>query len=91
MPVWVVYSESHYSCIFGLEGDLVSRCGDVDLYYWDGLSNQREEIKLSLIMDHSEELPDPDDQHALIPPLDLVCRTKWKGFYVDWNGTEEIL
>ncbi|KAJ3410083.1 hypothetical protein HDV05_004108 [Chytridiales sp. JEL 0842] len=27
----------------------------------------------------------------LIPPLDLVLRTKWSGCEVDWNGTEPLL
>ena len=36
-------------------------------------------------------LPDVNDEHELIPPLDLVLRTKWAGCLVDWNGSEPIL
>lgn len=28
---------------------------------------------------------------ALVPPLDLVIRTRWPGAAVDWNGTDPIL
>jgi hypothetical protein len=89
-PVWVVYSESHYSVLFGMGGG-INNTGREDLYYWDMLAGQREEIKLSVVSEHNEELPDVNDERALIPPLDLVIRTKWKGCFVDWNGTEEIL
>jgi ubiquitin carboxyl-terminal hydrolase MINDY-3/4 len=107
-PVWVIYSESHYSVLFSnnialVEDDDIqvnnnnnkmkskeTRSG-FDLYYWDMLANQKEEIKLTVKLDHSEELPDVNDDRALIPPIDLVIRTKWRGAFVDWNGTEEIL
>mmetsp|Transcript_59966 Transcript_59966/g.135641 ORF Transcript_59966/g.135641 Transcript_59966/m.135641 type:complete len:188 (-) Transcript_59966:169-732(-) len=99
-PVWVVYSESHYSVLFATEPGAVvdprskgpSRGGKpLDLYYWDMLAKQREVIRLSVVPDHDEELPDVNDETALTPPLDLVIRTKWRGCFVDWNGTEEIL
>jgi len=97
-PVWVVYSESHYSVLFGLDQTCINpgnRNGNgrnsLDIYYWDMLANQKEVIKLTVQCEHDEELPDVNDDLALIPPLDLVIRTKWKGCFVDWNGTEEIL
>ncbi|XP_074938319.1 putative ubiquitin carboxyl-terminal hydrolase MINDY-4 isoform X2 [Phalacrocorax aristotelis] len=49
-PIWLVCSESHFSVLFCLEKDLL---GDwkterrFDLYYYDGLANQEEEIRLT--------------------------------------------
>jgi len=94
VPVWVVFSESHYSVLFGLDLELSQSAEggrSRDIFYWDGLAKQREEIMLTVLSEHDEELPDQNDPHALIPPLDLVCRTKWRGAMVDWNGAEEIL
>uniref|UniRef100_A0A674IS03 Ubiquitin carboxyl-terminal hydrolase MINDY n=1 Tax=Terrapene triunguis TaxID=2587831 RepID=A0A674IS03_9SAUR len=50
-PIWVVCSESHFSVLFCLRKDLL---GDwkterrFDLYYYDGLANQEEEIRLTV-------------------------------------------
>jgi hypothetical protein len=92
-PIWVVYSESHYSVLFSDDIRLVTRPSRATLtiFYWDCLASQREEIRLTVRQDHSEDLPDPSDERALIPPLDLVVRTKWPQACVDWNGTEPIL
>ncbi|OXB64205.1 hypothetical protein ASZ78_003653, partial [Callipepla squamata] len=52
-PIWLVCSESHFSVLFCLEKDLQ---GDwkterrFDLYYYDGLANQEEEIRLTVGM-----------------------------------------
>ncbi|KAJ1449612.1 hypothetical protein M885DRAFT_535032 [Pelagophyceae sp. CCMP2097] len=90
-PVWVVYAESHYSVLFSVD----AACeGDVfDLFYWDGLSDQEDVIRLSVDKRFFENTkpPDVDDARALIPPLDLVLRSKWASAGVDWNGTEAIL
>ncbi|KAH8072552.1 DUF4205-containing protein [Aureococcus anophagefferens] len=90
-PCWVVYSESHYSVLFapaGVDG------ATFDLFYWDGLAGQDERIKLTVTRDHYDHVrkpPDPNDDRALIPPLDLVVRSKWPNAAVDWNDTEPIL
>ncbi|KAK7889478.1 hypothetical protein WMY93_025038 [Mugilogobius chulae] len=50
-PIWVVCSESHFSVLFGLQRELLTnhlKGQDFDLYYYDGLSNQQEEIRLSV-------------------------------------------
>lgn len=41
-PIWVVCSESHYTCIFGLEREMIDATGTFDLYYYDELANQQE-------------------------------------------------
>lgn len=103
VPVWVVYSESHYSVLFSTEAHLIdgfekrgSQAAEssesFDLYYWDMLANQDEIIRITVSPSKTgEKLPDIDDEHALIPPLDLVIRTKWPGHIVSWNDTEAIL
>ncbi|XP_048367322.1 probable ubiquitin carboxyl-terminal hydrolase MINDY-4 isoform X2 [Sphaerodactylus townsendi] len=90
-PIWLVCSESHFSVLFGTRKDLL---GDwkterrFDLYYYDGLANQQEDIRLTI--DTSQPyLEDPESD--LIPPLEHCIRTKWKGAVVNWNGTEPIL
>ena len=93
VPIWVVYSESHYSVLFAADASIESRKSKVDLYYWDMLAVQTEEIRLTVSAERSlaESIPDIDDPQALIPPLDLVIRTKWPGRSIDWNGIEPIL
>lgn len=90
--VWVVYSESHYSLLVGdPSSNFDSKTFDV--HYWDGLADQDEVIRLSVERDHyaSRKVPDVNDQTLLIPPLDLVVRSKWRRARVDWNGAEAIL
>ncbi|XP_061540604.1 probable ubiquitin carboxyl-terminal hydrolase MINDY-4 isoform X4 [Phycodurus eques] len=50
-PIWVVCSESHFSVLFGLQGELLRNPDkglEFDLYYYDGLANQQEEIRLTV-------------------------------------------
>lgn len=52
-PIWLVCSESHFSVLFCLEKDLLSDWKTerrFDLYYYDGLANQEEEIRLTVGM-----------------------------------------
>lgn len=51
LPVWVICSESHFSVLFSLKRNLLSDWKaerNFDLYYYDGLSNQEEAIRLSV-------------------------------------------
>ncbi|CAL8309940.1 unnamed protein product [Lota lota] len=89
-PIWVVCSESHFSTLFGLQRELVTNQEghrEFDLYYYDGLANQQEEIRLSVCKSAFREDNDPD----LTPPLEQCIRTKWKDAIVNWNNTEPIL
>lgn len=50
-PVWVVCSESHFSVLFSLKKNLLSDWKaekNFDLYYYDGLANQEDLIRLSV-------------------------------------------
>ncbi|KAF7668340.1 hypothetical protein LDENG_00020530 [Lucifuga dentata] len=92
-PIWVVCSESHFSVLFGLQMELLTDQDgalEFDLYYYDGLANQQEEIRLTVSVGMSTPScrdVDPD----LIPPLELCIRTRWKDAVVSWNDTEPIL
>uniref|UniRef100_A0A9J8BT78 Ubiquitin carboxyl-terminal hydrolase MINDY n=1 Tax=Cyprinus carpio carpio TaxID=630221 RepID=A0A9J8BT78_CYPCA len=71
-PIWVVCSESHFSVLFCPSEDLATdhcREEEFDLYYYDGLANQQEPIRLTVC----ESFPLDSD---LIPPLELCIRTK---------------
>ncbi|XP_043546781.1 probable ubiquitin carboxyl-terminal hydrolase MINDY-4 isoform X1 [Chiloscyllium plagiosum] len=90
-PIWVVCSESHFSVLFCLKKELMSDWKferRFDLFYYDGLANQQEEIRLTIDASEHCSLEGDDD---LIPPLEHCIRTKWKGAFVDWNGTDPIL
>ncbi|XP_077979165.1 putative ubiquitin carboxyl-terminal hydrolase MINDY-4 [Glandiceps talaboti] len=90
-PIWVICSESHFSVLFCLKKILLSDWRAerrFDLYYYDGLARQEEEIRLTV--DTSQNYVPPHEEE-LIPPIEHCIRTKWKGAVVDWNGVEPIL
>lgn len=97
VPIWVVCSESHYSVLFAspeqrqAETALQeSRPQVAELFYFDGLANQDEVIRLSV---HTHALPErvKPNHEDLTPPLNLVIQTKWPLATVDWNGVEPLL
>ncbi|XP_061180433.1 probable ubiquitin carboxyl-terminal hydrolase MINDY-4 [Saccostrea echinata] len=92
-PIWVVCSESHFSVLFSIKKELVSDWKAerrFDLYYYDGLARQQEEIKLTIdTVDMGYQTEKSEDD--LVPPLELCIRTKWSGANVDWNGSEPLL
>ncbi|KAF1495305.1 putative ubiquitin carboxyl-terminal hydrolase MINDY-4, partial [Megadyptes antipodes antipodes] len=75
-PIWLVCSESHFSVLFCLEKDLL---GDwkterrFDLYYYDGLANQEEEIRLTV---DTTQMCAEEKENDLTPPLEHCIRTK---------------
>jgi hypothetical protein len=90
-PIWVLCSESHYTVLFGLKRSpqRYRPGGSFDLYYYDELANQNEQIQLTV--DTSEDDPAPRDAD-LEPPINDVIRTKWGvQARIDWNGSEPIL
>ena len=69
LPIWVVCSESHYTLLLGLDAALsttVPPLGRFDLFYYDELARQREEIRLSI--DVSKATP-PQKDGDLEPPI----------------------
>jgi hypothetical protein len=58
-----------------------------ELFYYDQLSNQTNEIKLSILVGGKKT-----DNRDLVPPLESCLSTKWgENLLVDWNGTEPLL
>lgn len=52
-PIWLVCSESHFSVLFGLQRAILTnqdKDQEFDLYYYDGLANQEEQIRLTVCM-----------------------------------------
>lgn len=50
-PIWVICSESHFSVMFCARKELTSDWKAekrFDLYYYDGLARQQEEIRLTI-------------------------------------------
>lgn len=92
-PIWVVCSESHFSVLFGLQRELLTSPEnglEFDLYYYDGLSHQQEEIRLTVCLGRLS-VSCQDDATDLIPPLEHCIRTRWNTAFVNWNDTEPIL
>ncbi|CAI5639458.1 unnamed protein product [Oreochromis niloticus] len=90
-PIWVVCSESHFSVLFGLQRELLTNEGtEFDLYYFDGLANQQEEIRLTVSVGRLTQ-SSQDVDTDLIPPMELCIRTRWTDAFVSWNDTEPIL
>ena len=58
----------------------------LDIYFYDGLANQTEDIRLSINEGNSYK-----EQRDLVPPIELCLQTKWKTIRVDWNGTDPLL
>uniref|UniRef100_A0A667G346 Ubiquitin carboxyl-terminal hydrolase MINDY n=1 Tax=Lynx canadensis TaxID=61383 RepID=A0A667G346_LYNCA len=75
-PIWVVCSESHFSVLFSLHPELLRNWRAerlFDLYYYDGLANQQEQIRLTV--DTTQTIPE-DRDNDLVPPLELCIRTR---------------
>ncbi|XP_047550375.1 probable ubiquitin carboxyl-terminal hydrolase MINDY-4 isoform X1 [Lutra lutra] len=79
-PIWVVCSESHFSVLFSLQPELLRdwRAERLfDLYYYDGLANQQEQIRLTV--DTTQTIPE-DRDNDLVPPVELCIRTRGRGW-----------
>jgi hypothetical protein len=84
-PIFVVCSESHYTVLFSVEKHINSE--KIELFFYDSLANQTEEIRLSL-----EAGMNKVESRDQIPPIELCLFTKWgEKLKVDWNGTEPHL
>ncbi|XP_077513966.1 putative ubiquitin carboxyl-terminal hydrolase MINDY-4 [Amblyomma americanum] len=87
-PIWMVLSESHFSVLFS-KSFVALAPGDetFDLFYYDGLNKQEEEVRLTV--DPTAGISNEDV--VMTPPLDLCIRTRWKGASVSWNNAEPLL
>ncbi|XP_058495019.1 probable ubiquitin carboxyl-terminal hydrolase MINDY-4 isoform X2 [Solea solea] len=68
----------------------LERSLEFDLYYYDGLANQQEEIRLTVSVGKST-MSHQDLSTDLTPPLEHCIQTRWPGAFVSWNDTEPIL
>ena len=86
-PVWVICSESHYSVLFAKSRE-VPKEREFDLFYYDELAKQEEEIRLTITTDAGVPKVSKGD---MAPPLEDTIRTKWPGASINWNGSDRIL
>lgn len=88
-PIWVICSESHFSVMFAIKSDILTDWKaerKFDLYYYDGLAKQDEQIKLTLSTKPVTAGYDDSffkmlskgkgTEKDLTPPLELVLKTK---------------
>ncbi|KAJ3211532.1 hypothetical protein HK099_007974 [Clydaea vesicula] len=92
-PIYLVCSESHFTVIFSSNTALSSSTkGDMpkrfDLFYYDGLANQDQEIRLTIDTSHKHLQVEKDE---FTPPLEHCIRTKWPNAVIEWNGTDPLL
>ncbi|KAH8060518.1 ubiquitinyl hydrolase [Aureococcus anophagefferens] len=100
VPIFIVYSESHFSVLFSDDPAVLDRDADrpFDLTYWDCLSTEDGPVRLTVdpcLYDASGKSHRPCRPRStttpLIPPLDVVVRTRWPNAGIDWNDSEPIL
>ena len=90
-PIWVICSESHYTIAFGVTRQLPvpdTPSASFDLFYYDGLANQEDEIRLTISVGG---LRTRRGDSELVSPIDHCLRTKWPTCKVDWNGIDPLL
>merc|ERR1739838_491540 len=86
-PIWLVCSESHFTVLFSLNEDIKEKV--FDLYYYDGLANQDEVIRLTINL--NKQCSETELFGSLVPPLEHCIRTKWPNASISWNDTDPIL
>ena len=80
-PVWIVLgANTHYAVVFSLRQEILSdwraECR-FDLYYYDGLAQQDEPVRLTISMDNHNHGTRLRSANAPPPPaLELIIRTK---------------
>ncbi|XP_037069224.1 probable ubiquitin carboxyl-terminal hydrolase MINDY-4 [Pollicipes pollicipes] len=95
LPIWVILSESHFTCLFAADRRLCADPplgGKFDLFYYDMLARQDDQIRLTVEYGGNPNAPAPPARSGdLVPPLEHCIRTRWAGATVSWNGYEPIL
>eukprot|EP01105_Mastigella_eilhardi_P010764 TRINITY_DN249_c1_g1_i6.p1 TRINITY_DN249_c1_g1~~TRINITY_DN249_c1_g1_i6.p1 ORF type:complete len:671 (+),score=168.86 TRINITY_DN249_c1_g1_i6:348-2360(+) len=87
LPIWVIYSESHYTVLFALQQLPLQPSEPFDLYYYDQLANAGELYRLAVDTDKPRKPP----RDNIVPPLESCIATKWGLCQVDWNGADPLL
>lgn len=85
-PIWILYSESHYSLLFGTKAPAAP---EFDMYYYDQLGNQDEQYRITVDITSSTKVEVSEDE--LVSPIEMCILTKWPNAAFDWNGSEPLL
>ncbi|KAI2796969.1 hypothetical protein BLOT_015612 [Blomia tropicalis] len=96
LPIYVVLNEYHFTLLFSKHksNDLETKPNPIngltcfDLYYYDGLLGQDQEICLTIDVDNSNN--SCEDNSSNSSPIEFVIRTKWPNASIDWNGSEKL-
>ncbi|KAJ3070480.1 hypothetical protein HDU98_006523 [Podochytrium sp. JEL0797] len=114
LPIFVVCSESHFTCLFSLDKEILFKTGHatrlqdkLELFYYDGLANQDNEISLDIVLGAggkgrkigsagssgvSSGENGVEENGGLEPPLELVLKTRWREVSrVVWRGSDPLL
>lgn len=100
-PVWIVHHESHYTTLFmkddkrqdvkqGVKRSFVPPVA-FDVFFWDQLGGQDEEIRLTVTLEAKP--PPPVGRDVMVPYLNDIVRTmpEWATARVSWNGSDPLL
>jgi len=87
-PIWILYSESHYSLLFCPQPP-ASSTPKFDMYYYDQLGNQDEQYMITVDVTSNAKVEVADDE--LVSPIEMCILTKWPNATFDWNGSEPLL
>jgi len=85
-PIWILYSESHYSLLFGTQPPASP---EFNVYYYDQLGNQDEQYMITVDIKSSETTEVSAEE--LVSPIEMCILTKWPNAAFDWNGSEPLL
>jgi ubiquitin carboxyl-terminal hydrolase MINDY-3/4 len=100
-PVWVIHHESHYTALFmkndkraeikqGVDRAFTPSVS-FDVFFWDQLGGQDEEIRLTVTLEKNP--PPPVGRDVMVPYLNDIVRTvpEWATARVSWNGSDPLL
>ncbi|XP_046919255.2 putative ubiquitin carboxyl-terminal hydrolase MINDY-4 isoform X1 [Dermatophagoides farinae] len=85
LPIFVILSEDHFTVLFAKDKINDDNHHQIELYYYDGLMNQENEIHLTI---DTQSCAIHDDKHR--SPLECVIQTKWPDCHINWNDSNRL-
>ncbi|KAH9415315.1 hypothetical protein DERP_006409 [Dermatophagoides pteronyssinus] len=88
LPIFVILSEGHFTVLFAKDKINNNHHPKIEIYYYDGLMNQENEIHLTI--DTQPIADENNDDHHNRSPLECVIQTKWPGCRINWNDSNRL-